>query len=264
MVQAPKPGWSQTPRLVRPAQKKQDAARKRKLADAESAENAQDKTPLPERPARKVTAPTITSEELDRFIVRYLAKNDPKVEPAPATSDVEFVRRIYFDLIGKPPTTDQVQTFVRDRTSDKRAQLIERLLKSQDYARNWGKYWRDVIKFHSTSENPARVRFDALADFLATQFQANKPWDEITSALITATGRNDENGAVAFPWPTRHSPSKWRGKCHESSWVFKFNAVSVTTTRLTRGSKSSFMSSRHFSPVRGRDKSKSRLRASSR
>ena len=170
------------------------------------------KTPLPERPARSVTPPTMTAAELDRLIARHLAKNDPKVEPAPLTSDVEFVRRVYFDLIGKPPTTEQVHNFVRDRSKEKRAQLIDVLLKSPDYARNWGKYWRDVIKFHSTSENPNRVRFDALADWLAKQFQANKPWDEIASALITATGRNDENGAVAFPLAYEAQPVEMAGE----------------------------------------------------
>ena len=40
---------------------------------------------------------------------------------------------------------------------------------SPEYARNWAKYWRDVVKFHSTNENPNRVRFDALEDWLAKQ-----------------------------------------------------------------------------------------------
>ncbi len=131
--------------------------------------------PLPERPVKTVTPPTLTSAELDRLIAQHLTKTDPKVEPAPRTSDVEFVRRIYFDLIGRPPTPEQVQVFVRDRSKEKRAQLIDTLLNSPEYARNWAKYWRDVIKFHSTNENPARVRFDALADWLAKQFQANTP-----------------------------------------------------------------------------------------
>ena len=50
-----------------------------------------------------------------------------------------------------------------------------------EYARNWAKYWRDVIKFHSTSENPNQVRFDALEDWLAKRLQANTPWDEIVT-----------------------------------------------------------------------------------
>jgi len=156
------------------------------------------KYPLPKRPARTITPPTITSAELDGVISQYLSKNSPKVEPAPRTSDVEFVRRIYFDVIGKPPTSEQVQSFLRDRAKDKRSKLIDALLGSSEYAVNWARYWRDVIKFHSTAENPARVRYDSLEAWLAKQFKANKSWDEIAAGLITAAGRNDDNGAVGF------------------------------------------------------------------
>jgi hypothetical protein len=194
------------------ARKKLSAARKDKGADSTSTGSDVAKMALPERPVKTVTPPTLTSAELDRLIAQHLAKTDPKVEPAPRTSDVEFVRRIYFDLTGRPPTPDQVHAFVRDRSKEKRAQLIDTLLKSGEYARNWGRYWRDVIKFHSTSENPARVRFDALADWLAKQFQANTPWDEVSSAMITATGRNDENGAVAFPLAYEAQPVEMAGE----------------------------------------------------
>ena len=80
-----------------------------------------------QRPARTVTPPTLTSAELDRLVARYLTKNDPKVDPAPITTDVEFVRRVYFDLIGKPPTPEQFLAFVRDRSHDKRGRLIDQL-----------------------------------------------------------------------------------------------------------------------------------------
>jgi hypothetical protein len=169
--------------------------------------------PVPvQRPARTVTPPTLTSAELDRLVDYYLAKNDPKVEIAPTTTDVEFVRRVYFDLIGKPPTPDQFNAFVRDHARDKRARLIDSLLNHKEWARNWARYWRDVVKFHSTSENPNRVRFDAMEDWLAEQFQANKPWDEIVARLITATGRNDEDGAVAFPLAYEAQPVEMAGE----------------------------------------------------
>jgi hypothetical protein len=154
----------------------------------------------------------MTSAELDRLIAGNLAKNSPKVQPAAPTTDVEFVRRIYFDVIGRPPTPDQVQSFLLDRAKDKRSRLIGSLLESREYARNWAKYWRDVVMFHSTNENPAQVRFDLLEDWLARQFQANKPWDEIASGMITATGRNDENGAVGLSLAHEGRPVELAGE----------------------------------------------------
>ncbi len=166
--------------------------------DATSAGSDSLKKQLAHRPAKKVSPPTLTSADLDRLIAQYLSKNSPTVEPAALTTDVEFVRRIYFDLIGRPPTPDQVESFVHDRSKDKRSRLIDSLLSSSEYARNWAQYWRDVIQFHATNENPARVGFGSLTDWLAKQFRANTPWDQTVSELITATGRNDENGAVAL------------------------------------------------------------------
>ena len=191
---------------------KQAAAREKRQEEAYAAEDEKAKKALPKRPARSVTPPTLTSAELDQLISTFLTKNSPKVEPATRTTDVEYVRRIYFDVAGRPPTPMQVLSFLNDRSKEKRARLIDALLASPEYAHNWAKYWRDVVMFHATSENPAQVRFDMLEDWLAKQLQANKPWDEIVTGMITATGQNDENGAVAFPLAYQAQPVEMAGE----------------------------------------------------
>lgn len=169
-------------------------------------------TALPERPGRKVTPPTLTPSELDRLVDHYLAATDPKVEPAPLTSDIEFVRRVYFDLAGAPPTPEQVVAFVNSTDKDKRDRLIDRLVDSPEFASNWARYWRDVIRFHATNPNPVQVRYDELERWLTEQFQKNRPWDEIATDLITATGRVDENGAVSFPLAHSARPVELAGE----------------------------------------------------
>jgi hypothetical protein len=205
------PSAKKVRKLGQANQKKQGARNKKGAGPAANAQ-PEVKGPLPPRPPRTVTPPTLTSADLDRLISEFLTKNSPKVEPATLTTDVEYVRRIYFDLAGRPPTPEQVQTFLRDRSKDKRAALVETLLASSEYAHNWAKYWRDVVMFHSTSENPARVRFDMLESWLASQIQANKPWDEIVTGMITAIGQNDENGAVAFPMAYEAQPVEMAGE----------------------------------------------------
>ena len=217
-----------------------------------SAKAEASKTPLPHRPERTVTPPTLTSAELDRLVEQYLAKTDPKVEPAPLTSDVEFVRRIYFDLAGTPPTPAAgCLASSASKAKDKRARLIERLLKSPEFARNWARYWRDVIRFHATNQNPGQVRYDRLEDWLAEQFQKNRPWDEIATELITATGRVDENGAVSFPLAHEAKPVELAGEvsriflgvqiqcaqCHDhktDSWKQSSSTSSPRSSRATR------------------------------
>jgi hypothetical protein len=207
-VNTPSP---KNPKKVGQPNKSRPAAAKKKQ-DRDAQKSEQVSVPLPKRPSRSVTPPTLNSAELDRLVTQYLVKTSPKVEPAALTTDVEYVRRIYFDCIGKPPTPAQVQTFLSDRSSDKRARLVDSLLNSSDWARNWAKYWRDVVMFHSTSENPAQVRFDMLEDWLAKQLQGNKAWDEIVTGMITATGQNDENGAVAFPLAYQAQPVEMAGE----------------------------------------------------
>src|SRR5262249_20641366 len=63
----------------------------------------------------------------------------------PLAGDDAFVRRVYLDLTGKLPSTEEVRQFVADPSADKRAQLIDRLLGTEAYAVNWARYWRDVV-----------------------------------------------------------------------------------------------------------------------
>jgi hypothetical protein len=194
--------------------KKENPARNaaKQVQKGSVAGTGREKAVVSERPVKVVTLPIMTSGELDRLVARYLSKNDPKVQPATLTTDVEFVRRIFFDVIGRPPTPNQVESFLRDRSKEKRAQLIDLLLSSPEYGRNWAKYWRDVVMFHATNENLNRIRFDAMESWLAKRFQANAPWDEVVSELITATGRNDENGAVAFTLAHETRPVEMAGE----------------------------------------------------
>jgi hypothetical protein len=204
------------------AKKKADADRqeriKKRLARqaARAKEAEKDKKPeqvvLPPRPARSVTPPTLTSAELDSLIRKHLKANDPKVAPAPRTSDVEFVRRIYFDLMGQPPTASQMHSFVRDDSKEKRARLIDHLLTSSEFAANWARYWRDVVKFHATGPVGGRGAYPVLEAWLTEKFKKNAPWDEIAAGLITAAGRTDENGAVGLALAHEARPVELAGE----------------------------------------------------
>lgn len=152
--------------------------------------------PLPARPAKVVSAPTLTHEGLDALVEKHL--ESAKVPLATLTTDVEFVRRVTLDMTGQLPTPQQVRGFVALHEKDKRAKLIEYLLQSEDYARNWARYWRDVVRYRATTQNNNRVLYGELEDWFADQFAKNTPWDEVAKGVITATGRDDENGAVNF------------------------------------------------------------------
>ena len=162
------------------------------------------------RPSKTVTPPALTSAELDMLVDRFLGST--QAPPAAPTSDVEFVRRIYLDLAGKLPTPEQTRAFVSTREKDKRAKLIDYLLNGREYAVNWARFWRDVVRYRATNQNGNRVGYDELEEWLADQIARNRPWDEVAHDLITASGRTDENGAVGFTLAHEAQPVEVAGE----------------------------------------------------
>jgi len=105
--------------------------------------------------------------------------------------DETFVRRVYLDLTGKPPAPKVVGEFVASDDPKKRKDLINRLLDSDDFARKWARYWRDVMLFNNTTD---RRKYDAraLEDWLFDQFKKDRGWDLIAAELVMADGKKME------------------------------------------------------------------------
>ena len=133
--------------------------------------------------------------EVDRVLARsFEAAN---VKPAPLASDEDFLRRVSLDLAGTIPTPREVTLFGLDPDPDKRARLIDRLLESKGYADLWAAYWGEVIFGHAT-EQRARAVQGVFEEWMNEQLAANKSWADITTALITATGKVQEDGETAL------------------------------------------------------------------
>ncbi|KAA0139860.1 DUF1549 domain-containing protein [Gimesia chilikensis] len=129
------------------------------------------------------------------------------ITPAPLASDEDFLRRVTFDLAGRMPTTSEVLLFGLDSTPDKRRAVIEELLKSHDYGVNWARYWRDVIYLRATDMR-ARLNEAQFVDWMTTQLNENKSWQEITTDLLTASGDVRENGSTALIFAHEGDPAE--------------------------------------------------------
>lgn len=88
------------------------------------------------------------SHPIDRFINGRL--KEANIEPAPEASREHLVRRLYFDVVGLPPTFKQVQDFLDDSRPDAYKNLVNRLLASKHYGERWGRYWLDVVRYADT------------------------------------------------------------------------------------------------------------------
>ncbi|WP_417851156.1 DUF1549 domain-containing protein [Thalassoglobus sp.] len=136
-----------------------------------------------------------TAAEVDRLLTELLQAEGAKI--APVANDEDFLRRVTLDLAGVVPSPKDVTLFGLNAQESKRSQMIDSLLASDDFGTLWGSYWRDVV-FSRATEQRARLVQGKFEAWLVEQFNENRPWDEITRALITATGVVQETGETGL------------------------------------------------------------------
>lgn len=138
--------------------------------------------------------PQGTAAQIDKLLAEHLF--DDSTELAPQVSDSTFLRRVWLDLVGDIPTPEHVTAFVLDPDSAKRERVVRELLKNPQYGQNWARYWRDVILYRRIEER-SQIVANPVTVLLTEQFNENKPWDEIASQFMTASGDVREDGATA-------------------------------------------------------------------
>lgn len=136
-----------------------------------------------------------TSEQVDALLTELL--NSEGVTPAALTNDEDFLRRISLDFNGVVPSPKDVTVFGINPDPHKRAKVISSLLSKEQFGQFWGSYWREVIMSRAT-EQRARIVEPGLEKWFATQFNSDRPWDEIARSLITATGDINETGETGL------------------------------------------------------------------
>src|SRR5262249_53973592 len=142
-------------------------------------------------------AEALTAEQLAQQIDAILAEawKSAGVAPAPPTTDAQFVRRVYLDLIGRIPSVAETLAFVDDQRPDKRRQLVEELLGRGAWAAHFANTWRDMLL--AGSANPElRAQAAALESWLRLRFSVNMPYDRIARELMTAEVRSAPTSAL--------------------------------------------------------------------
>jgi len=154
-----------------------------------------DAPPLPE-PAETVAADTNSPgqpplhQQIDALINETLAKNG--LTAGGSTSDSEFVRRIYLDLVGRVPGVDETRAFLADAAanSDARTQLIDRLLASPEHARRMQYVLDEMIMERRGGSNVPDAEWQA---WLRQAVADNRSWSWIAEQILSADGAEKEN-----------------------------------------------------------------------
>jgi WD40 repeat protein/mono/diheme cytochrome c family protein len=121
-----------------------------------------------------------------------------KTLPSELCGDAEFLRRVSLDLIGLPPTADEVRAFLADRrdTRVKRDEVIQRLIGSPDYVEHWTNKWADLLQVNRKYLGVEGAT--AFREWIRTQVAANTPHDKFVASILMSSGSNRVNPAASF------------------------------------------------------------------
>jgi hypothetical protein len=115
---------------------------------------------------------------IDAFILAGLRQAGLK--PAPPADRATLIRRVTFDLTGLPPTLEEIDAFLRDKSPYAWAKVVDRLLASPHYGEQWGRRWLDVVRFAESDgyeydmHRPDAWRY---RDYVVKSFNTDKPYN---------------------------------------------------------------------------------------
>ncbi|HLX61412.1 MAG TPA: DUF1553 domain-containing protein [Planctomycetota bacterium] len=138
--------------------------------------------------ARKFAAaqPAIAANGIDALIGAKLG--DEKIAPAAIIDDYAFIRRVSLDAVGVVPSPNLIREFIDDKSADRRAKLIDRLLADRGWADNWVGYWQDVLAENPGILKPQLNNTGPFRTWIYEAFLDNLPMDRFATELIMMEG----------------------------------------------------------------------------
>ncbi|MCB1064862.1 MAG: PSD1 domain-containing protein, partial [Verrucomicrobiae bacterium] len=188
---------------------------------------AEDKAWWAIQPLAKVTPPDTgkgwAKNAVDRFVARKLEENG--LAPAEPASASELLRRIHFDLVGLPPSPEEVIAFSQAYAMDADkavAAEVDKLLADARYGERWGQHWLDVVRYtDSDGYNADGFRPDAYRyrDYVVNAFNNDKPYNEFVREQLAADefAPNDPDKLIGTAF-LRHGVYEWNQRNAEMQW----------------------------------------------
>jgi hypothetical protein len=157
------------------------------------------------QPRKDATPPAFTTARdkawvktpVDAFILTGLKKAG--LRPASQADRATLIRRITYDLHGMPPTPEEVDAFVKDKSPKAWESLVDRLLASPRYGEQWGRHWLDVVRFAESDgyeydmHRPDAYRY---RDYVVRSFNDDKPYDEFIREQLAGDEIDSSNHAL--------------------------------------------------------------------
>ena len=168
------------------------------------------------QPIRRPIPPEINTPSarnpIDRFILAKLESEN--LSPSRAADRRTLIRRLYFDLLGLPPTPEEIQAFSSDPDPQADERLVDRLLASPHFGERWARHWLDVVRFaetHGFEMNNPRPNAWPYRDYVIRAFNQDLPYNRFILEQLAgdAFGVDEATGfLVAGAWDQVKSPDE--------------------------------------------------------
>jgi WD40 repeat protein/mono/diheme cytochrome c family protein len=130
-----------------------------------------------------------------------------KIEPSELCTDLEFIRRVYLDLIGLPPSPEEITAFLNDQreTRIKREAVVTSLIGRPEYVDFWANKWADLLQCNSKFLGTEGA--ELFRSWIRKEVEKNTPYDQFAREILTASGSTRENPAASY-WKILRTPAE--------------------------------------------------------
>jgi len=157
------------------------------------------------QPLKKTGVPKVRNDawprnDLDRFILVHL--DEAGLQPSIEADRRTLIRRLSFDLLGLPPTPEEIEAFVNEAAPDAYEKLVDRMLASPRYGERWGRHWLDVAHYgdtHGYDKDKRRPNAWPYRDYVIQSFNSDKPYGQFLREQLAGDVLypEDPNGVIA-------------------------------------------------------------------
>lgn len=133
----------------------------------------------------KVNNASWPKNEVDRFVLSLLEAKG--LQPVTDAEKTVLIRRLTYDLIGLPPTTEEIHNYLNDKSPNATEKVVDRLLASEAFGEHWGRHWLDVARYAESSGKTANIIYPhawRYRDYVIDSYRADKPFNQFIKEQI--------------------------------------------------------------------------------
>ena len=186
------------------------------------------------QPLKKVDPPVDAQDSwsrtpIDRFVWTALRQN--QMQPAPVADRAMLLRRLYFDLIGLPPSPKDVDAFVQDTSPQALETVVDRLLSDPRYGEHWARFWLDLVRYSESdgwNQDAYRPNIFRYRDYVVSAFNRDIPYPQFVLDQVAGDEVEDNpEGLIAagymrlgvYEYNQRDARGQWNDIMNEKTDV---------------------------------------------